>query len=414
MKITHIIPTLGLCVLTSFVTCKAQSNTMPSPVRPGVVTMCPDAFVRLKRDTQINPNKYQSTSHLLKEQADKAMTTSIRAITDKTVKGPSSDPHDYVSLSPYRWPNPDTADGMPWIRKDGKVNPMRDQYDLPAMESMSHTVLTLATGYYFLDNEAYTKRAVQLIDMWFVDPVTRMNPRVAHGQFIPGKTDGQCFGILETARLFFVINAAGLLEGSSHWTPAKRDALKQWFTDYLHWLQTSDLGKAELAQPNNHSNWIICQMMVFAIFTGDENTAMKMVDLAKRNIDTQINADGSQPHELSRTRSLDYSEFSLRALLTVAWLAKPLGSDLASYTNAKGGSLQKAIDMIAPHLPDPTHWPHKQIATPKYRHFNNTLGMAQSLYPDHDYQQYIDRLPAEDDPTAIYFEPPFAYHCSEK
>lgn len=414
MKIQRIIPILYISLLMGIAPCHAQRVTMQSLDDPSVITLCPNAYRQLKRDLQANPAMHMRGLFQLKIDADKAMATPVRAITEKTLKGPSSDPHDYVSLSPYRWPNPDSADGMPWIRKDGEINPMRDQYDLPALETMSKTVFTLATGYYFLNEDNFAKRATQLIDMWFINPKTSMNPRVAHGQFIPGKTDGQCYGILETARLFFVINAAGLLEGSPNWTEAKSNALKAWFANYLHWLQTSDLGKKELAQPNNHSNWVIAQMMVFAIYTGDRDTALQMCELAKHNIDTQIQADGSQPHELSRTRSLDYSEFSLRALLTVAWLGQRVGSDLATYTNTKGGNLRKAVDLIAPHLPDPNHWPHKQIAKPKYHHFDNTLGMAQSLYPERNYQQTINRLPKEGGASATYYQPPFAYHCSEK
>ncbi|HAI13859.1 MAG TPA: alginate lyase [Phycisphaerales bacterium] len=414
MKSNCLILTLCISMLTPVVRCHAQDLPGQTVLLPEVVTVSPNAYHQLKLDMLANPARHTQGLVKLNADAQKAMRTPIRAATEKTVKGPSSDPHDYVSLSPYRWPNPNSADGMPWIRKDGKVNPMRDQYDLPAMQSMATTTFTLATGYYFLNEEQYAQRATQLIDMWFINPKTRMNPRILHGQYIPGKTDGQCYGILETARLFFVINAAGLLKGSPYWTTAKSDALKQWFTDYLSWLKTSDLGKKELAQPNNHSNWIIAQMMVFAMYVGDNQTAAQMCELAKHNIDTQIQADGSQPHELARTRSLDYSEFSLRALLTVAWLGQQVGSDLASYTSPQGGSLRKAIDLIAPHLPDPAQWPHKQIVKPKYHHFHKTLGMAQSLFPNTDYQQWIKQIPADSDPAQMYYHPPTAYQCTEQ
>ena len=42
---------------------------------------------------------------------------------------PSGDPRDYVSLSPYWWPDPKKEDGLPYIRRDGEINPDRDHYD---------------------------------------------------------------------------------------------------------------------------------------------------------------------------------------------------------------------------------------------------------------------------------------------
>src|SRR5260370_7410555 len=36
---------------------------------------------------------------------------------------PSGDIHDYLSIAPYWWPNPDTADGLPWVQHDGHTNP---------------------------------------------------------------------------------------------------------------------------------------------------------------------------------------------------------------------------------------------------------------------------------------------------
>lgn len=42
---------------------------------------------------------------------------------DKTLVAASGNKHDYYSFPPYWWPNPDTKDGLPYIRKDGQTNP---------------------------------------------------------------------------------------------------------------------------------------------------------------------------------------------------------------------------------------------------------------------------------------------------
>ena len=112
MKIQRIIPILYISLLMGIAPCHAQRVTMQSLDDPSVITLCPNAYRQLKRDLQANPAMHMRGLFQLKIDADKAMATPVRAITEKTLKGQSSDPHDYVSLSPYRWPNPDSADGM--------------------------------------------------------------------------------------------------------------------------------------------------------------------------------------------------------------------------------------------------------------------------------------------------------------
>jgi Alginate lyase len=44
-------------------------------------------------------------------------------VVRKQTLPPSGDIHDYLSMAPYWWPNPDTPDGLPWVQRDGDVNP---------------------------------------------------------------------------------------------------------------------------------------------------------------------------------------------------------------------------------------------------------------------------------------------------
>src|SRR5436305_1433954 len=48
--------------------------------------------------------------------ADKALTGGPYTIVHKKRPLPGVDPHDYVSLATYFWPNPDTKDGLPYVR----------------------------------------------------------------------------------------------------------------------------------------------------------------------------------------------------------------------------------------------------------------------------------------------------------
>ena len=51
------------------------------------------------------------------------MTAGPFSVVDKAILPPSGDRHDYLSIGPYWWPNPDTADGRPYVRRDGQVIP---------------------------------------------------------------------------------------------------------------------------------------------------------------------------------------------------------------------------------------------------------------------------------------------------
>src|SRR5213075_454482 len=59
----------------------------------------------------------------LKQDAADAMKQGPWSVMDKDRTTPSGDKHDYMSQAPYFWPNPDTADHLPYIRKDGERNP---------------------------------------------------------------------------------------------------------------------------------------------------------------------------------------------------------------------------------------------------------------------------------------------------
>src|SRR4051812_2303040 len=66
----------------------------------------------------------------LRHQADADLKDGPYTVVGRA-KLPGVDPHDYVSLAPYFWPNPDTTDGLPYVRRDGKTNPAKDKYDKP-------------------------------------------------------------------------------------------------------------------------------------------------------------------------------------------------------------------------------------------------------------------------------------------
>lgn len=66
---------------------------------------------------------YQKALNKVLIRADKALKRADNPVTNKPKPAPSGDLHDYLSIGPYWWPDPSKPDGLPWIRKDGEVNP---------------------------------------------------------------------------------------------------------------------------------------------------------------------------------------------------------------------------------------------------------------------------------------------------
>ena len=67
---------------------------------------------------------YSSKAQLIRK-AEKAMTQPVPLLTDKEVVPPSGDKRDYTSLAIYFWPDSTSPDGLPYVRRDGHVNPER-------------------------------------------------------------------------------------------------------------------------------------------------------------------------------------------------------------------------------------------------------------------------------------------------
>src|SRR5437762_13988851 len=59
----------------------------------------------------------------LRAEAEKALQFTPVSVMDKKLVPDSGDKHDYMSIAPYFWPDPSKPDGLPYIRRDGEVNP---------------------------------------------------------------------------------------------------------------------------------------------------------------------------------------------------------------------------------------------------------------------------------------------------
>lgn len=119
----------------------------------------------------------------LLNQADLLLNIETFSVVKKEGIPPSKSKHDYMSIGPYWWPNPDTSDGLPYIRKDGEINPeTRNNFtDYIEKNNFIAAVKNLTKAYYFSDNVKYANKNLELIETWFLNAETKMNPNVNYG-----------------------------------------------------------------------------------------------------------------------------------------------------------------------------------------------------------------------------------------
>ena len=379
-------PLLCLCLLAAAV----KGAAVPAPEPPRVFLVNRKALAETRRRVAAGDKGLEPAVERLRRDADRQLELGPWSVMDKKVVPPSGDKHDYMSVGPYWWPDPRKPDGLPYVRRDGEVNPERHDYDNVGLGKMAGAVETLALAFYLTDHEPYAARAATLLRVWFLDEATRMNPHLTYGQAIPGRCTGRGIGIIDTTRLVRLADAAGMLAGAEAWADADQRGLHDWFRRYLGWLRTSRHGKAEARTTNNHGTWYDVQAAAFALFVGEEDIARRVLEEAKaRRIAAQIQPDGRQPRELARTKSWDYSTMNLKGMFDLATLGDRVGVDLWRFETADGRSIRKALDFLVPVAAGTQTWRHKQIKALEPERLASLLRRAAIAYDEPRYEALL-------------------------
>jgi hypothetical protein len=240
-------------------------------------------------------------------------------------------------------------------------------------------------------------KARELLNVWFIDEQTKMNPNMNYAQYIPGINTGRGIGIIETHDMYKVLDAIVLLRTSKEWSKKDDGAMSRWFEDYYHWLTTHEYGLDESKEKNNHGSWYDVQVSSLALFLEKKNIARKILEEAKtKRIDIQIEQDGKQPLELARTKSWRYSNYNLMALMHLALLGDHVGVNLWYYQSVNGGSILKALKFLLPFVKDPLKWQYTQIEKMQNDDIFLNLHIATLKYGSKEYSKWTANVSGQD------------------
>lgn len=306
----------------------------------------------------------QRTWKFVQKKADRFLNQEALSVTHKKILPPSGDVHDYISVGTYWWPNPDKKDGLPYVRRDGEINPEFKGSDVDRFFSLSAAVLHLSVASFLTDNLKYANKAAELLKVWFLDPSTMMNPHLSYAQHIPGINEGRSLGIIDLKSIRQIIDGVVLLP-KEVWDSESEKSLVNWMKKYLGWLLQSKFGNSECAQKNNHGTWFDAQTLSVALYVGDMPTALQIAERGKNRIAQQISSDGKQELELARSRPITYSMMNLQGLFDIASMAQKIDVDLWSYETNDGRSLERAFRWLVDYVIDEKVHQKQDIIKPK-------------------------------------------------
>ena len=325
--------------------------------------------------------------------AEKALSMGRLSVVDKSLTPPSQDKHDYMSLGPYFWPNPKTKDGYPYIRRDGKVNPnaLIDS-DSPRLVRLANALETLALAYYYTNNTKYAQRAVEMIQIWFINDTTKMNPHLKYAQGIPGTVPGRALGILDGRHFVRILDSITLIENSNLLSSKDLEVIKQWVKDYQNWLLNGEYAYEESHRPNNHGTFYDYQVVGYALYLEQPKKAKELLTNAQYiRLGSHIGSKGQNFHELERTRPLHYSLFDLEAMIGLA-LYSDHYDDVNFWTfTINQTSLKKAIDYVVKYKNNRDMW-LVENENVNFMDLTPTLLVAAQKYQTDEYNKEILKL----------------------
>ncbi len=230
------------------------------------------------------------------------------------------DVHQYFSIGMYHHPNPDTEDGLPYIRKDGYANPNAIGWAKGALRRVGMITNLAGLAYYLTEDKKYYELIKKHLVHFFIEDATMMLPNLFYAQLImgdPKHSKGRGSGIIDFGShmgyglvILKHLYDMGLIENELY------KPMQSWVSEFLNWLNTSTFGVKEKTAPNNHGTMYSLIRTQLAFFTGEiKEIRQEMLNELNDRLVQQIANDGSMRKELLRTRGIAYTTMNIKAFV---------------------------------------------------------------------------------------------------
>jgi Alginate lyase len=385
-------PLFGFLTLIATVLHPSPCHGAEEPEEPRLYLLQPERVRELREafrngSRSGNPETRAMVTKILGE-ADKVLPHPLFTVATNTAKIRiirGQDPHDYFSLAPYFWPDPEKPDGIPYIHRDGVRNPEKDLVsDNLEISRMVSAVRHLSLAYHITGDEKYARGAARFLRGFFLDPATRMNPNMEHAQAIMGVNSGRGSGMIDVFCLSYLPDCITLIAPSHSWSNKDARGMRRWWHDYADWLRTSPKGGAEARNPNNHGFYYDLQLSCVLLGAGDPGEARKhlLAHLAER-LDRQITPSGEMPREEARPTSWHYCNYAVTGICYAGTVARCLGIDIWTHRAPDGsGSIRKAMLFLVPFIDHGTAWKFREIGSFSAAKCRPWLGIGSAVYDD--------------------------------
>ncbi|KAL0571298.1 hypothetical protein V5O48_010662 [Marasmius crinis-equi] len=351
------------------------------------------------------------------------------SVVDKPVTPPSGDKHDYMSWSPYSWPDCSSVGNTtvlkdeevwktcPYKVRDGEFNPDgRLINDVGNFDDLTNAVLYNSIAYVITGGASnlFSRNAVRFLKRWFIDSDTKMNPSLTYAQLLRGPKGqrGRHTGVLDMKGFVRLSTAIEIFRKSNNtdYTPKIDAAMMAWCSNYTTWLETNPTALKEKAALNNHGTFYRVQLASLKLILNDRAGAKQVIeDYYNGLFHTQIEANGEQPLEAARTRPYHYHAYNIAAVITLNRIAQYIdrsyASSLWNRTNTNSASLKTAFDFAF--ALDPAHSNETSSLVEMYP----VIAAIGSVYgdPEGRYQTFLDEgNPGYASEAHFFWNQPFA------
>lgn len=242
------------------------------------------------------------------------------------------------------------------------------------MIPMTERIRDLSMAYALTGEDKYAREAIENIDYFMLDEDTGMEPNVVHG-------GDKAFYPEPHITIPAAIYGASFLKGHPAWGSDGRPAeseMESWVQDWRQSLEDNvDNSGVSGVVDNNIYTWYLVDRMASSAYLQDSNGFQEDVDLWKNGVSgdsdkagaldqaTNLNGDIVLEHEIGRGSDGEYhySMYGMKALTLSAQIAHVQGTDLYTYEEDEGLTLQDVYDWHAPYVVDPSSWPSKYTQT---------------------------------------------------